>query len=71
MAPRTTQATCDMPDDHAITPYTTRFIWQITSATSVEEIRGHTRLMAIHLRLRRAQGVLTVNFPALAPGGPL
>jgi hypothetical protein len=43
---------------------------QMKSPTSVEEIRGHTRLMAIHLRLRRAQGVLTVNFPALAPGGP-
>jgi hypothetical protein len=43
---------------------------QMKSPTSVEEIRGHTRLMAIHLRLRRAKGVLTVNFPALAPGGP-
>jgi hypothetical protein len=42
MAPRTTQATCDMPDDRAITPCTTRFVWQITSAQSVEEIRGYT-----------------------------
>jgi hypothetical protein len=43
---------------------------QIKSAKSVEDIRGHTRLMVVRVRLRRAQGVLTVNFLARAPGGP-